>query len=217
MKVTTKHQFIDQYPVLNNHTIAIVGTIHPHILENFLMLYFYGNVGSIWTILGDAFPNHNFKELNSIKHVLDNHGIWVTDIIKQCDRENEKITEDKHLKNLILNEAILKKSLENSNIDTILFASAFGKNNATKLFVDLFDINYKTTYNTTTREFIIPSKHFGRPIKGVVLYSPSGQANIGISKSHSYISNIDRYKQFLQPVKQFKIDFYKEKFSVLSA
>lgn len=217
MNITTYHKFIDLYQVKQNYKAAIIGTIHPHNIDNFLFKYFYGNVGSLWGILGNAFPQHNFNSVKSIKETLDKYGVWVTDIIKQCDRDDEKITDDRSLKNIVLNKDAIKKGLESSDIDKIFFTSAFGKNNAAKLFTDVFNINYKTTLNPTTREFVIPKRYFGRQVTGVLLYSPSGQANIGISKSLVYLDKIDYYQQFEQPVKEFKIDFYRSKFDIFNS
>ena len=130
--------------------------------------------------------------------------------------DDEKVTQDKKLRNLKFNKDAIQIALKNSSINKIFFTSAFGKNNAAKLFTDLFQVDYKATYNEATREFLIPAKHFGRQITGVVLFSPSGQANIGISKSRGYLNNINSYQQFKHPVKQFKIDFYRDKFQCLN-
>lgn len=70
MTVITKHQFNDIFPVKKDDTKAIVGTIHPHLVNNFLIEFYYGNVGSIWNILNDAFPHHNFDKRESILKIL---------------------------------------------------------------------------------------------------------------------------------------------------
>lgn len=48
MPVTTFHNYIDTYPIRENSTKLIIGTIHPHLVENFNIDFFYGNVGSFW-------------------------------------------------------------------------------------------------------------------------------------------------------------------------
>ncbi|HZY35058.1 MAG TPA: hypothetical protein VFE53_00330 [Mucilaginibacter sp.] len=193
-----------------------MGTIHPHTVTEFVIEFYYGNVGSLWNILSEAFPDHNFQTVESILKTLDQHDVWITDLVSQCDRDNEKVTQDKYLRNLKFNKEAIQIALKYGSVDKIFFTSAFGKNNAAKLFTDLFQVDYKATYNEATREFLIPAKHFGRRITGVVLFSPSGQANIGISKSSGYLKEINFYKQFKHPVKQFKIDFYRKKFDFLA-
>lgn len=141
--------------------------------------------------------------------------IWITDLVAECERDDEYVTEDRKLKNLKLNRQGILTGLETSSINKIYFTSGFGKNNAAKLFVDLFNIEYKLSYNEETREFLIPKKHFGRHITGVVLFSPSGQANIGVSKSRAYLKDIEKYRLSTRPVKEFKIDFYRNKFDFL--
>ena len=56
MKVITRHQHIDLYPIPKDSERLILGTIHPHHHEKFLLPFFYGNKNSIWEILSDAFP-----------------------------------------------------------------------------------------------------------------------------------------------------------------
>ena len=72
-------------------------------------------------------------------------------MILECERLNDKVTADKDLQNLVLNQN-LKNEILKSDIETIYFTSAFSKNNAAKLFFDLFGlqnqipINWKDTY-----------------------------------------------------------------------
>ena len=66
-------------------------------------------------------------------------------------------------------------------------------------------INWKDTYE-------INIDFFGKKIKCVILLSPSGASNIGISRSKIYLNKQNLYEDLKTPVKQFKIDFYKEKF-----
>ena len=132
-------------------------------------------------------------------------------MILQCCRQNEMVTKDSELYNLILNKNIKEKILY-SNIETIYFTSAFGKNNAARLFFDLFDLKEQIPENwRETNEFNIMIDN--KEIKCIVLLSPSGASNIGISKSKMYQKVKNKYdKIYDKPVKQFKIDFYKAKF-----
>lgn len=216
MPVTTTHQFIDLYPVRNTDTRMIVGTIHPHNHAGFLIPFFYGNVGSFWDILNHAFPRHNLVSRENIITMLRDNNVWITDIIRQCDRENERVTQDSLLNNITFNTDQIRQALLDSQINTIYFTSRFGKNNAAKLFTHVFNINYRQTFNPQTNEFIIPHNLFGREIRCIVLYSPSNDANRGISRSVAYRNNRQRYEHLPTPVKQFKIDFYKDKFQFLT-
>jgi hypothetical protein len=134
-------------------------------------------------------------------------------MISQCSRENEHITQDANLFDLALNIDLIKNGIKKSKIDTIFFTSRFGKNNAAKIFTKAFKIKFD--FNSETSEFYIPESFFGRKIRCVVLFSPSNNANFGISKSKSYIKNKSKYEDFKHPIKQFKIDFYREKFCFL--
>ncbi|AMM52442.1 hypothetical protein TH61_16325 [Rufibacter sp. DG15C] len=223
MPVTTIHHFLDQYPVRQTDTKMIVGTIHPHSVENFTIPFFYGNVGSFWDILHNAFPHYQIREagtenfsIENILTMLEQNNTWVTDIIRQCDREDETVTQDSLLYNIIPNNIQISEALQNAPIDTIYFTSRFSTNNAASLFTQVFNIDYANTFNGDTSEFTIPAQHFGREIRCVVLYSPSNAANVGVSRTPPYLNNIEYYQQFETPVRQFKIDFYQNKFEFLN-
>jgi hypothetical protein len=215
MPVTTIHNYINQYPIAQKSTKLIVGTIHPHNVENFNIDFFYGNVGSFWDILSIAFPNHNFGTLDQIIGTLNQYNIAITDIISRCDREDESVTADAKLFNIINNGEQILNGIINSNIDTIYFTSRFGLNNAAKLFVETFNI--VSHFDENISEFTIPENYFGRQIRCIVLYSPSNAANIGIARALPYLNNVDYYQQFPHPIKQFKIEFYQNKFDFLNA
>lgn len=207
--ITTTHQYISKYPIQPSSNSLILGTIHPHNTANFKINFFYGNKNSLWTILGDA-KNIKLDDIHKITDFLSQNKISVSDMILQCDRKNSNVTADKDLEKLVLNTD-LKNKILNSEIDTIYFTSAFNKNNAAELFFEEFGLksqipnNWKTTYE-------ININFFGKKIRCIILLSPSGASNIGISKSQIYLTQQQLYKNFKTPVKQFKIDFYKQKF-----
>ena len=213
MPITTTHSFIDLYPINPNSRRLIIGTIHPHSIADFNINYFYGNVGSFWDILANAFPQKRFGNLDQILQTLNQHHVSITDMIRQCDRENVSVTQDAKLFNMLINSNQIRDGITNSLVDTIYFTSRFGKNNAAKLFVDTYRIRHQDSYDEATSEFTIDEAVFGRRIRAVVLYSPSNQANIGISQSVPFLNNALHYQQFANPVKQFKIDFYRDKFN----
>ena len=216
MSITTEHRYISDYQIKSTSKYLIIGTIHPHRTEDFEIDFFYGNRNSFWTILSDAFPNKDFSNKENIVNTLDINKTAITDIIKKCDREDVTKTKDKDLFNICLNTNQIKNGIKNSSISTIYFTSRFGKNNAAKLFVENFKIRYKDTWNEETSSFLIPEEIFGREIKAIVLFSPSGQANTGISQSESYKKKKHLYKDKKTPVKEFRKDFYKEKFDYLN-
>lgn len=130
-------------------------------------------------------------------------------MIRTCERENEKITQDRLLKDIAVNKNQIESGIKNSKIDTIFFTSGFGKNNAAKLFCDTFKIQVQ---NKKDRVFDIDERIFDRKIKGIILFSPSGQANVGIKKNKIFMENEFKYKNHKTPVNQFRIDSYREAF-----
>jgi hypothetical protein len=206
--IKSKHFYIDNNPVKATDTALILGTIHPHNTQNFLVEFFYGNKNSLWSILNLAFPNLDFKTVDGIQKTLSQSNIWISDMIRSCEREDEKVTQDKLLQKIELNTEQIRDGIINSKIDTIFFTSGFGKNNAVKLFCDAFSIQI---LNKNVREFYIEEHIFGRKIRGVILFSPSGQANIGISKNSLYLGQRERYTS-KTPVNEFKVATYKESF-----
>jgi len=207
--IKTKHKYIDKIKVRADDVSLILGTIHPHRTNDFLIDFFYGNKNSIWNILSEAFPNFDLSSREKIIYFLELNNIWISDMVRECDRETEKVTQDKELTNIVLNTKQITESIKNSAIKTIYFTSGFSKNNSAKLFCDYFKIKPELNEN---REFIIPKEKFGKEIKGVVLFSPSGQANIGISRNKQYLKQKNQYSQYDNPISQFKIDFYTNAF-----
>ena len=212
--IRTFHQFIQQTCWKSDDKYAIIGTIHPHRVDDFDLNFFYGNKGFLWSILGQAFPNLDFTTVESIKRILSRNRIWITDMIEECSRPHERETRDSHLYDLKLNTKLIEEGLRGSQIDTIFLTSRFERNNAAELFIRAFGLDL-LSWNEELSQFIIPSSKFGREIRAVVLFSPSGRANLGISRSKSYLASKDRYGQEKNPVALFKIDFYRDKFAFL--
>jgi G:T/U-mismatch repair DNA glycosylase len=209
----TTHKFLEKYPILMDSEKLIVGTIHPHDHEKFIIQFFYGNVISLWNILSDAFPEELKKPLTleGILDFLSIRKISVSDTIKICDRQNPTAL-DKDLIPVKLNETI-KEDIKKSNIKEILFTSGFGKNNAFRLFyTDILGLKI-TQEIKMNREIVVDEKIFGRPIKLTILYSPSGSSNVGLSKSKLFKENKEKYSKSKRPVYDFKVDYYRELFN----
>lgn len=213
-EVVTKHRYINKYPFKKTDEIMILGTIHPHLKkgESFEIDFFYGNSCSLWNILGEAFKK-DFSNLRSILATLGKYNICVTDMIKECKRKRSSDSADRSLYDLKLNTKMIKNALIKSDIHTIYFTSGFGKNNACRLFLDEFKIKYTATWNNMNREFIIEDNQFKRPIKAVVLYSPSNAANIGIAKSQDFLNRKKNDKDY--SIKKYKKQLYREKFDFM--
>jgi G:T/U-mismatch repair DNA glycosylase len=212
-RMETKHKFLDLYPINPDSKKLILGTIHPHFTENFEIPFFYGNKTSIWRILHLAFPNEISApiSLNSVLEFLRNHKIGISDTIVRCNRKNPTAL-DKDLIPLELNHNLIDE-IRNSEIDEIFFTSGFGANNAFRLFyVNILGL--KITPEIREKKQVSIENLFGRSVKLTILPSPSGSANIWLSKSAEYLMNKARYAAYEKPVKQFKIDLYKEKFRI---
>lgn len=211
----TKHQFLEKYPIAKNSKKLIVGTIHPEKIDDFKIPFFYGNRATLWNILDEAFPNElkNTDEeftLQSIQDFLIKNNISVTDIIMECYRIKDS-AQDEHLIDIVIN-LDLKQQIQDSCIEDIYFTSGFGKNAAFNLFNKAF-LQKRLTKDEKKNRMFTEDKVFERPITYHILFSPSGSSNIGISKSKLFLENKHLYKDFQKPVKHFKIDYYKNKFS----
>jgi len=213
LEVRTKHQYIDNFTYKSNDKYLILGTIHPHKVDNFKLDFFYGNKNTLWSIIEKA-TNIPLSNKDNILDLLIQNNIWISDMISKCSRKKDDVTADKELFALELNDQI-REGLENSEIEKIFFTSAFEKNNAAKLFIDNFNIEYKSTYDEEIREFIIPKDIFGREIIGVVLFSPSNQANRGISNNKVFLSQKKQLGNENLKVNEFKVNFYRKKFHFL--
>src|ERR1035437_8135421 len=101
----TKHQYLDLYKISPDSQKLIVGTIHPHDHNSFILPFFYGNELSIWSILNQAFPNQlgNPITLKGILTFLDQKRISISDTIRECDR-NSPTASDTDLVSIKLND-----------------------------------------------------------------------------------------------------------------
>ena len=210
----TSHQYLEKYPISKNTKLLVLGTIHPHQTEDFLIPFFYGNRNSIWNILSDAFPGELTRPitLDGILSFLEKRQISVSDTIKVCQRIQSSAL-DKDLIPEILNHELIGQ-IRQSRIERILCTSGFGKNNAFKIFYeDILGLQL-TPDIFNSREVLLPHRIFERPISLSALYSPSGSSNISLSKNVFYLKEKYRYKSSPRPVYDFKVDYYKKHFSL---
>lgn len=205
--------YLDKYPVFTKAEKLIVGTIHPHDASQFKLPFFYGNRLSLWKILQQAFPEDFGQELSldSILHFLQKHRIAVSDTIRECIRTND-LASDQDLIPTRLNHELLEQ-IRQSNIREIFFTSGFQRNNAFKLFyVDILGRKIIPEIRRN-RELILESEVFGRPVKLTILYSPSGAANRAWAQTKIWKDNKNKYPHSPTPLHDFKVDYYREKFS----
>jgi G:T/U-mismatch repair DNA glycosylase len=209
----TLHQFVLKYPIRTESKKLILGTIHPHYTHDFEVQFFYGNKSSIWKILNEAFDNEIGQPItvNGIIAFLNSRKISVSDTILECLRKNQTAL-DSDLIPEVLNTNLIQE-IKNSDIDEILFTSGFGKNNAFKLFYE--DILHQKITDKIKEEksILLDPTHFGRPVLLKILVSPSGSANIQLSRSKKYLDIKHQYIGFKTPIKQYKIDLYRSAFS----
>jgi hypothetical protein len=211
-QMVTLHKYIDKYPIREESKKLILGTIHPHNTQNFIIPFFYGNRNSIWNLLHDAFLNELGLPLSleNILSFLDKKQISMSDTIMQCSRiSSTALDSDLIVEKLNPN---LITQIRDSEINHIFCTSGFGKNNAFKLFYqDMLGLKI-TPEIRKAREVMLSSSIFGREILVTVLYSPSGSSNISLSKNAEFLKNRNKYTS-IRPVYDFKVDYYRKQFS----
>jgi len=208
----TRHLYLNTYPVERDSKTLILGTIHPHNTEGFQIPFFYGNKNSLWNLLSDACPQALPKPitLDGVLFFLEKRKIAISDTIRQCRRLNPTAL-DQDLIPEVLNYGLLEQ-IQQSKIERILCTSAFGKNNAFKLFYEDM-LNLKITQEIRSRrEVLLKADVFGRPVIVKALFSPSGSSNISLSKHPLYLNNKGKYINSSRPVYDFKVDYYRSQF-----
>ncbi|WP_282015245.1 hypothetical protein [Marinifilum flexuosum] len=208
----TKHQYLKKHPINKDSKKLIVGTIHPHHHENFIIPFFYGNKLSLWNILNEVFDNSIGTPISveGILNTLSANKISISDTIVECKRTSNSSL-DKDLIPLKLNHHLVDQ-IKESQIEEILFTSGFAKNNAFRLFYkDILGLRI-TKDIKENRGIVLDASIFGRPIKLTVLYSPSGTANTGIVRSKLYLAVKNNYNNSTTPVQDFKVAHYREHF-----
>lgn len=209
----TTHQYLNKYPIDPDSEKLIVGTIHPHAHEKFVLPFFYGNVISLWSILSDAFPEELKKPvtLDAVLQFLKNHRISMSDTILVCDRKKPTAL-DEDLIPLELNTTIVEQ-IRQSKIKEIFFTSGFGKNGAFRLFYEKILGLKITAQIKNERQLVLDKSIFGRPVKLIILYSPSGSSNVGLSQTKLYQESKDRFSKSTRPVYDFKVQYYRNMFA----
>ncbi|MGN7820169.1 hypothetical protein ACTJJB_08555 [Chitinophaga sp. 22536] len=210
----TKHQYLDRYPISPESTSLILGTIHPHDVRNFQIPFFYGNRNSIWNLLSDAFPNSLQKPitLGGVISFLNDRKIAVTNTVRQCRRVNPTALDQDLIPEILHHE--IRVQIAQSKIDRILCTSSFGKNNAFRLFYSDILGQKITPAVRTNREVLLSPSIFGKPVLLKALYSPSGSSNVSLSRHPLYLNKRNKYVGSARPVYDFKVDYYRQQFSM---
>ncbi|HEY4285909.1 MAG TPA: hypothetical protein VGN00_02310 [Puia sp.] len=92
----TNHQFLNLYPIEPDSHKLIVGTIHPPDPSRFKVQFFYGNRGSLWTILHHAFPLElvNPDSVESIRSFLRARKIAMSDTVAVREQKGYTLGEN---------------------------------------------------------------------------------------------------------------------------
>lgn len=213
MKVTN-HQFILSNPIKETDKSLILGTIHPHDVSSFKLPFFYGNRNSIWNIFRDVFPGELPREysVEDIKNLLSNRNIAISDTILQCERVSDSAL-DKDLRPTRLNMGLIEEVRE-STITKIYCTSGFGKNNAFRLFYEGIlgmKLNKEIKQNKLAT---LPVELFGREVVISLLPSPSGAANISLSRSIGYKESPYFGSSSAKPVHDYRVNLFRFFFSI---
>ena len=204
------HQFIEKYPVIETDKQLIIGTMHPPKVDNFRHKYFYGNVGSLWEMLHEIYPECDHTKLKKIQEFLRINHIGISDMIYSCD--NCYTGSDSTIKNEILNP-YLKDLINNSNVTRIYFTSSGNQKSALSFFCEYFDLTITET-ERKSEKFIkeIQLKGEVRKIELVLLLSPSRQANRSIGRREDYKKL--KQKDSTLTTKKFRVIQYKQLFKL---
>jgi len=209
----TNHRFISQYPISANSEKLVVGSIHPNEAVPGELLFF-GNDNSLWKNLNEAFPDELNEPIDQadIIQFLEKRKIAISDTVVQCVRLSAS-AQDKDMVPTVLNVELLPQ-IRNSNITEILFTGGFGINSPFRIFYETL-LGQKFTYSVrTNRGITLEKSFFGREVKLSVLYSASGNANVGIARSKQFQAVRDTLGDSL-PIRQFRIKYYQEKFALM--
>lgn len=208
----TEHLYVDQYPIHHTDETLILGTIHPHEADFFMMPFFYGNKNSIWNLMRDAFPQELSASytLDDVLLFLHSRNIAVSDTILRCARLDDGASDDK-LVPLALNMA-LTEQIRHSDIQQIFCTSGFGKNSAFRLFYEGILGLKLTAEIRQTKQVVLPESIFGRPVRVDLLPSPSGAANIALARSAAFKKS-RYYGQEERPVYRYKVSLYQKLFA----
>ncbi|MCS4224711.1 hypothetical protein [Sphingobacterium sp. BIGb0165] len=211
MKITS-HQFIKSNPIIETDEKLILGTIHPHDVSSFKLPFFYGNRNSLWKIFRDIFPKDLPQDysVDDIKRLLSKRKIGISDTVLQCERITNSAL-DRDFRFIQLNDGLVNE-IKESKIIQIYCTSGFGKNNAFRLFyVDILGLNL-TKEIRQNKSVILPKEIFGREVTMSILPSPSGAANIALSKSIGYKKSLYFNSLSTTPVYDYKVSLYTEIF-----
>ena len=210
--IVTVHHYINKHPIPPDSRKLILGTIHAHDRSRFKIDFFYGNMGSLWTIFHKAFPLELMdpESVESIQAFLKGRAIAMSDVVAQAGRK--KLTAlDADLIDIQLHHDLLPQ-IRRSTITDIYFTSGLGTNGAFRLFYTGLLKQPITAGIRGRKEFELDKAFFGRPVRLHILHSPSGAANISLSKDPDYLASGYKNSGTKAPVLAYKIDYYRKMF-----
>ena len=200
--MNTHHQYLylDSFPVDPGARAIIIGTIHPHERDEFVMDFFYGSRCSIWTILAEAFPGklQDPTLLIAVRQFLARYNITMSYTIRSCQRLTNTAL-DAHLMPPVYNTSLVEQ-IKNSSIEQVFFTSGASKNCALRTFyTGVLKYKYLPTIVAKSKMGHLPVDIFGRKIGYTVLYSPATTADRGIKKSKRYKDALLLYRTTTGP------------------
>lgn len=111
------HPYLIHFDALRICHFLIIGTFPPNKevreVKNSFANYFYGNKGSLWSILNETnlFPMNSFNDFNSIREWEKKYSVGVTDVLKSCSRKEGKVKSSDDT-DLLINQGDLNTSLK---------------------------------------------------------------------------------------------------------
>lgn len=189
----SKHPYEPFIP--QNATKLIIGTMPPYrfcikpqnLFDNDVNFYYGSKDNCFWKLLSEitgtklTFKNSQ-EAINQRKTLLKNLNIGITDIVEKCIHKNEK-SDDASLEEII-NKPIRELLLQNPNIDTLIYTSAF----VIKQINQIGDKSYHSwKISRRVGTVIINNKKYNV----IVLYSPSPMALRNIDAN----ARLNQYKK----------------------
>jgi len=209
-----KHPWIEKYPIKPESKFLIIGT-HPPLPYCGKLEFFYGNMNEFWRFLDAVYPgnklyNNGCPDIKDIETFLDNNKISISDIVEETSGQPFSIDSDMHVTKL---NSKLKSWLEDSEVETIYFTSAGGKNNALSLFRKWVKKNYPKSVTIPDHKVWMKKGYnlqLGeRRYLLELIYSPSPTARRGIKRSLPYIEWCKKNNSI--DIDEFRIEWYKNK------
>lgn len=133
--------------VPQNSKYLILGSFTAKLTNESNYDWFYGTKrNQFWKILRNVYQLP-LEELEEKKKLFSDLQLAITDIIYQCERQKGSNL-DNNLINIVYHFDLIKKILEENNIETIYFSSRYVENNFKRHFKDIYSKYKNISYFT---------------------------------------------------------------------